>query len=170
MRKNHIILLPILLLILTACHKPEPKWAKITVGDKVPAFECETISGDVFDSRDTKGKPTVLVFFNTFCDDCREELPDLQVFREACEEDVARLMLVGRDETKEAIEHYWKLNAFTMPACAGNGRREYELFADSGIPRMFVYDKDGIVRLTYGPDDRPNPFALLSFIESLRKR
>jgi len=153
--------------IAGACTHEENDGPKIGVGDEVPAFECETVDGDVFDSRDFRGRPTVLIFFNTGCGDCLEELPELQRFRESCEGDVARLMLVGRDETKDRVLSFWKEKAYTMPVCAGNGRAEYNLFAYTGIPRVFIYDKDGVVRLTFGPEDRPTANELLSFIESL---
>jgi peroxiredoxin len=156
-------------LLATACVREENDGPKIGVGDPVPAFKCETIDGDEFDSRDFRGKPTVLIFFNTDCRDCKDELPEIQHFREACEGDVARLMLVGRDETRERILSYWKEKALTLPACAGNGRVEYNLFAHSGIPRIFIYDKDGVVQLTYGPEDRPAANEILSFIETLTK-
>lgn len=167
MKKIPIILLAALL-CAAACNPREPQGPKIGVGDPVPAFETETLSGDIFDSREFRGKPTVLVFFNTDCIDCREELPTLQAFHEACGDDIARLMLVGRDETSARVSAYWKDHALTLSVCAGNARQEYDLFAYSGIPRIFIYDKDGVIRLTYGPEDRPSVNALLSFVESIR--
>lgn len=167
MRKFFIALIAALS-VAASCSPREPQGPKVFVGDAVPAFEAETLSGDIFDSRDFRGKPTVLVFFSTGCVDCREELPTLQAFHEACGDDVVRLMLVGRGETASGIRAYWKENALTLPACAGNGRNEYNLFAYSGIPRTFIYDKGGVIRLTYGPEDRPSVNALLSFVESIR--
>jgi len=152
--------------VAVACVR-ENHGPKIGVGDAVPAFVCETLSGEEFDSRDFRNKPTVLVFFNIDCKDCREEMPELQRFRDICEGDVARLMLVGRSEGRDRILSYWKDNALTLPVCVGNGRAEYDLFAYTGIPRTFIYDKNGIVRLTYGPEDRPSAVEILSFVESL---
>lgn len=166
--KQSFIAILAALTVVVACNTREPQGPKVGVGDAVPAFEAETLSGEIFDSQEFRGKPTVLVFFSTGCVDCREELPALQAFHEACGDDVARLMLVGRDETASGIRAYWKENALTLPACAGNGRNEYNLFAYSGIPRIFIYDKDGVIRLTYGPEDRPGINALLSFVESIR--
>ena len=166
--KKSIIAFIAAMTVVAACTTHEPQGPKVGVGDAVPAFEAETLSGDIFDSRDFRGKPTVLVFFSTECGDCREEFPALQAFHEACGDDIVRLMLVGRDETASGIQSYWKENALTLPACAGKGRNEYALFAYTGIPRIFIYDKDGVIRLTYGPEDRPSANAILSFVESIR--
>lgn len=168
MKLHTIILLTLCATLLGACQPPVmPDGRVIEVGDVVPAFRCETLDGGEFDSRETGGIPTVLVFFNTYCTDCEEELPELQRFHEMNMDYSARLMLVGRDEEPGRISKYWGSHGLSLPVCAGNSRKEYSLFANSGIPRIYIYDKDGVVRRTYGPDDRPAAEAIYEFTESL---
>lgn len=54
----------------------------VRVGDRLPVFSVEVTDGSehsVFNSNSLEGT-TVIVFFNTSCQDCQRELPELNAY------------------------------------------------------------------------------------------
>lgn len=144
------IFLPILLtLSLVSCSMMEEGKQetidKIKVGDVLPAFAITMHDGTVVHSGDLRGKPALIVLFNTTCGDCQRELPGLN----------ARYLKHGADTTFVAISRaqadaevadYWEREGLSIPFSAQEDRRVYELFASVGIPRIYITDANGVVR------------------------
>jgi peroxiredoxin len=66
-------------LLLTACRKepsPEP-----LVGQQAPAIKLETLDHGRFYLHDQRGKPVVLVFWDTSCQICKRELVEVESMR-----------------------------------------------------------------------------------------
>ena len=84
----------------------------------------------------------MIVFFATWCPDCRRELPLIQAEYEANlmrPADVqAQYVCISREEGPEAVERYWREAGLTMPVSAQADRAVYSLFASEGIPRVFT--------------------------------
>lgn len=104
----------------------------VKVGDIVPAFTIMMSDGSEFDSR-TYPTPYTLVFFNTTCVDCRQELP----LHEAAYRQGERIVCVARSEAASSIQAYWTEQGWTMPYSPQPDRRVFDLFATQGIPRTY---------------------------------
>ena len=55
----------------------------LEVGDRIPSFSVMMNDGSRVEDKDLLGKVSLIVFFNTACKDCQQELPVLQRFYEA---------------------------------------------------------------------------------------
>ncbi|MCM1441511.1 MAG: redoxin domain-containing protein [Roseburia sp.] len=117
----------------------EPVWS-LREGDPLPEFTVTMNDGTVWTTRDLWGYESVIVFFNTECADCRRELPAIQLeYYESVRRGIPYL-LISREEDPEHIATYWKNHGLTMPYSAQRDRRIYNLFANSGIPRIYRAD------------------------------
>ncbi len=153
MRALKFLFLSLLAVILSAC-VAEPEGENVKIGGVAPDFSVEVFSGGVFSSSRTislssmKGKPVVLVFFNTSCPDCREELAEVQKLYDLRGDD-AGFLCVARSENLESVEAYWTDNELTLPVAPQNDSRIYNLYARSIIPRTYILDSKGIIVATF---------------------
>lgn len=135
-------------LAATACIKDEPEdvWS-LQVGDKVPDFSVTLNDGRIVTTESLKGKYSVIIFFNTTCVDCRRELPELQkeYERNLAEDKCVEYICISREEDAASVEAFWQGNALTMPYSVQTGRSIYNLFASSGIPRIYYISPSLII-------------------------
>ena len=120
----------------------------VRVGDRLPAFTVEVIDGAerwLFSSVELSG-PTVIVFFNTSCSDCRRELPRLnEYYLKHREEEGFRMIAISREETASSIRAFWEAEGLSIPYSPQPDRAIYQLFATATIPRVYVCSASGIV-------------------------
>lgn len=158
------------LVMLTSCVTDGPEHA-LAPGDPVPQLTVTLNDGTVFST--SSRQVSMVVLFNTSCEDCRQELPIIQCvydYLTDCEQARAgrpALVCISREEDEASIEAYWKNNGFTMPYSAQTDRTVYELFASSGIPRIYLINTNGIITDAYGPDDRPDAYSLIARLKSV---
>lgn len=111
----------------------------LAAGDEVPVFSVLMSDGQVRNSMDLRGRIGVIVFFNTECEDCRRELPEVQKAYELCG-DEACFICISREEGEAEVAAYWREHSLTLPYSAQRDRIIYNMFASSGIPRVYVSD------------------------------
>lgn len=164
---NFAFCLPILFLFLACVNEDEPKGGNVSINDKLPQFSVNMSNGETFTNQSLIGKVGVIVFFNTNCPDCQEELPVIQELWEKYEEDDNVLILpISREEGEKEISNYWTLNNLTLPFSPQENRNIYSLFATSGIPRIYISDKEGRVIFMSDDKDMPSLGLLIKTIES----
>lgn len=138
--------LPLVLLsiVLTSC-LGQVMGEHVRVGQRVPSFSIELSDGDSVNNNVLEGKPCVIVFFNTSCGDCQRELVELQrVYDEF--RDRATFLCIGRNEEPRAVASFWKNHSLSIPYSAQTDRSVFDMFASTGIPRVYVADGRGVVR------------------------
>lgn len=93
-------------------------------------------------------KITVLNFFATWCGPCLIELPHLQRVADkfADRKDVV-FVVVGREESQETLDAFASKNGYRLPFVADTERSLYSEFAKTIIPRTYVIDRAGTIRL-----------------------
>lgn len=139
-----VLLVGVCLVRAAVCHDEDG----IRVGDAVPAFSVTDNRGCVCDAETFRGRPTVLVFFNTQCRDCRKELPELQkLYGEMS--GAVRFLCISRAEPDSAVAAFWKAHNLSMPYSAQPDKRVFNLFARRTIPRIYVVGTDGVVRAKF---------------------
>lgn len=120
----------------------------VVAGQQLPAFSVIMADGREVTPASLAGRPAVIVFFSTVCGDCRRELPEVQrLFGEYGA--VARFVCISRAEGAESVEEYWQSAGLTLPYSAQADRTVYNLFAQVGIPRVYVTDASGTVRAVF---------------------
>lgn len=65
------------------------------------------------------------------------------------------MVCISREESSAEIVRYWDENHLTLPYSAQENRTVYYQFAKSGIPRVYVIDKELVIRSVF----TDNPLA-----------
>lgn len=143
--------------LLSSCIKDdaeEVKGANIQVGDNLPSLSLKLSDGTNINDSFLAGKVSVILFFNTSCADCAEQLPIVEsVYQSVKDDDEVALFAVSRAQGEAYVEKYWEDNEYTLPYSAQSDIYVYSLFAKRVVPRIYIADKKGVVRFMY--DDNP---------------
>jgi thiol-disulfide isomerase/thioredoxin len=107
-------------------------------------FALQTLYGDPFRLADLRGKVIVLDFWATWCQPCRVELPVLEKLRAEFAESARFYGVDAEDPT--AVKAFVASNRYEMPVLVDSGREVNHRYGVSGIPTLFVIDRDGVIR------------------------
>jgi thiol-disulfide isomerase/thioredoxin len=127
------------ILIFTGCaRKTEP-----IVGQPAPDFAFQLSNGTQKHLIDFRGKKILLVFWSTWCEVCKSELPSLSMLNSVLNEKVTILGVIVRDQKKKAVEFL----ATEKPSFL-NGIADTKPIADKykvlGVPEIFFIDENGL--------------------------
>ncbi len=154
--------------VVAGCVKDGDEEGKeVVVGDGLPDFEVVMNDGSVVTDEGLKGSVSVVMFFYTPCPDCRVALPRVQGIYDDYAQKGVKFVLIGREESAEDVASYWKENSFKMPYSVQNDREVYEKFVKTGIPRIYINDKDGIIRYVFTDNPVPEYDELKSALDTL---
>lgn len=118
----------------------------VSVGGIAPNFKAMTPDGKEFSLYDLRGHVVLLDFWASWCGPCMAEMPNVKEIYKKYHDKGLEILGVSLDSKKElwvnAIEkneltwyHVSTLNKFDCPIAG--------LFRVTGIPRMYILDKDG---------------------------
>ena len=105
-------------------------------------FTLVDLNGRSWTLKNLRGKVVVVNFWATWCPPCRKEMPDL----EALYQRFARsglVILAITDEEVGKVTPFIAEGKFSFPVLLDPGRKVNELLHVEGIPKSFVYDRDG---------------------------
>ena len=156
-----------LVLCCSGCINEKLQGADLKVGDRLPDFSVKMNDGRVVTDEDLIGSVSCVVLFHTSCPDCQNTLPSIQRLYDEYAPETVRFALISREEGAEEIESYWTEKSYDMPYSAQLTRKVYNKFASSRIPRVYISDKDGIIRYIYTDNPIPSYDELKSCLESL---
>ena len=154
-------------LFLSGCIIEKDSGADLKVGDHLPDFSVKMNDGRVVTDEDLIGSVSCVVLFHTSCPDCQNTLPSIQRLYDEYAPETVRFALISREEGAEEIESYWIEMSYNMPYSAQESRKVYNKFASSRIPRVYISDKDGIIRYIYTDNPIPSYDEIKSCLESL---
>lgn len=155
------------LLITAGCIREESVADELKTGDSLPDFEVVMNDGTVVSDESLKGSISIVMFFHTTCPDCQQVLPRVQKIYDGYASKGVKFALVSREQGQEEIDSFWSENGLKMAYSAQNDRTVYEKFAQTRIPRIYINDKDGIIRYIYTDDPVPSYDDLESSLKSL---
>ncbi len=118
-----------------------PTTEYVRTGDRLPLFTATMNDGTTIDTDSLRGQQSMIVFFNTDCADCRRELPIVEEYSQKYHLQT-RIICISRSQSQSEIERYWKEHSLTLPFSAQNDSKIFNMFATSGIPRIYISDPD----------------------------
>ena len=164
---KRLLLILSCIFIVSSCIKDKPQGSDLKVGDMLPDFEVVMNDGTVVSDEGLAGSVSVVMFFHTSCPDCRQALPRMQqIYDEYASKGVA-FALISREDAGRDIEAYWNEQGLKMSYSAQNDRKVYEQFASSRIPRIYINDRNGIIRYIFTDDPVPSYDDMDSSVRSL---
>ena len=105
-------------------------------------FTLSDLEGKPWHLRDLKGKVVLVNFWATWCPPCRKEMPDLQALYEKYK-DQGLVVLSISDEDAAKVNPFIAERKITYPVLLDPGRKVNTAFVVEGIPKSFVYDREG---------------------------
>ena len=107
-----------------------------------PEFALKDLSGKTWTFAELRGKVVLVNFWATWCPPCRKEMPDLQALYERFGSQ--GLVVLGiSDEEAAKVEPFIRERKVSFPVLLDPGRKVNEMFVVEGIPKTFVYDREG---------------------------
>jgi peroxiredoxin len=89
-----------------------------------------------------RGKVVLVNFWATWCPPCRKEMPDLATLHSEFGPRGLVILAIS-DEELAKVEPFVKQHSYPFPMLLDPGRTVHTLFGVDGIPKSFVYDRDG---------------------------
>ena len=114
-------------------------------GQEAPTFNAGTMAGTSFEFDRLKGKPTMLVFWASWCGPCRQEAPDVVKVHKSYG---TRINLVGINAGEKMViaQRAAQQMGIAWPVAMDVDGTIQRLYKVSGIPMVLILDENGVVR------------------------
>jgi peroxiredoxin len=127
----------------------DPKFAaamsRLEADDQARAnadFTLRDLHGKSWTLHDLHGKVVLVNFWATWCPPCRKEMPDLDaLFHQFKKQGLVVLAISDEEEAK--VKPFVAARQFKFPILLDPGRKVNSMFRIEGIPKSFVYDREG---------------------------
>ena len=107
-----------------------------------PDFTLADLHGKSWTLSDLHGKVVLLNFWATWCPPCRKEMPDLEALQNRFTD--KELVILGvSDEKAETVRTFLAQKNYTYTILLDPGRSVSKQFEVDGLPKTFVFDRDG---------------------------
>jgi peroxiredoxin len=105
-------------------------------------FTLTDLQGKTWSLRELKRKVVLVNFWATWCPPCRKEMPDLNTLYQRFKGQGFVILAIS-DEEADKVKPFIAERNISYPVMLDPGRKVNELFQVAGIPKSFVYDREG---------------------------
>ena len=116
-----------------------------------PDFQLTTLTGTQITKQELKGKPTLLMFWATWCGICRDELPDIHRLDERAKSMGLQIVAVAFADDKKTVMRYVEehKSTFSFPATFDTNNIVATKFRVRATPTFFLLDGNGDILLMH---------------------
>jgi peroxiredoxin len=105
-------------------------------------FTLSDLSGTKWSLRDLRGKVVLVNFWATWGPPCRREMPAMEALYQRFGPRGLVILAIS-DEDAGKVQPFIASTKFSYPILLDPGRKVHKLFGVEGIPKSFLYDRDG---------------------------
>ena len=110
-------------------------------------FTLTDLNGKSWTLKDLKGKVVMVNFWATWCPPCQKEMPDLEALYNKYKDSGFVILAISQDDEtdKEKVAPFVAERKITYPIFLDPAQKVGKEFEVNGIPKSFVYNRDGIL-------------------------
>ena len=162
MRQNNLMLAAALVLILgglgtliwmslkTAAPKPTTNSygapALAQQGGTVTDFSLGSLDDGQIALADYEGEVIIMNFWATWCPPCRAEMPGLNRFYEAHQDEGLVILAINEQEDEATVRPFIQANNFSFPVLLDAQGRVASQYSTRSFPTTFIIDRDGVIQ------------------------
>jgi peroxiredoxin len=105
-------------------------------------FTLTDLQGKSWHLQDLRGKVVLVNFWATWCPPCRKEMPDLQVLFDKYKNQGFVILALSSEEI-DKVAPFIAEKKISYPILLDPGEKVNKMFVVEGIPKSFVYDREG---------------------------
>ncbi len=134
-----------------------------------PDFRLTTFAGATATNDSLKGKPTLLMFWASWCTTCQKELPNLKTLFEQKKEKGFQALAIGFQDKESNIRGYVRDHSgtFSFPTAYDVNDQVSEAFGVKGTPTFVLLDAQGRIVLVHVGGGFLNNPAFKKFVQEL---
>jgi peroxiredoxin len=106
-------------------------------------FTLVDLNGKPWTLKSLRGNVVLVNFWATWCPPCRKEMPDLDALYRRFRDRGLVILAISDEEAPKVKAFVEQQQKVSYPVLLDSGRRINELFRVEGIPKTFVYDRNG---------------------------
>ncbi len=106
-------------------------------------FTLTDLQGKSWTLKDLKGKVVMVNFWATWCPPCQKEMPDLEALYNLYKDQGFVILALSQDDETGKVAPFIAERKITYPIFLDPGQKIGKLFEVDGIPKSFVYNRDG---------------------------
>ncbi len=150
MRQGKVFIFALALFFLGACSQG----SAIEIGAGAPDFSLADINGKTVSLSAFNGKVVILDFFASWCQPCRQEIPDFIELEKSYGDKGFAMIGVALERAGEAKEFAGKMG-INYPVLVDDGKTSEIYGPIHSIPTTFIIDKNGkIVKMYIGSREK----------------
>lgn len=119
--------------------------AKLEAADQwrlSPDFTLTDLTGVKWSLKDLRGKVVLVNFWATWCPPCRKEMPDMEALYQRFGPRGLVILAIS-DEDSAKVQPFIAEHKYSYPILLDPGRKVAQVFGVEGIPKSFLYGRDG---------------------------
>lgn len=120
-----------------------PSKERLKIGEPAPDFALAQVGGDPVQLSKLRGKIVFVNFWATWCDPCREEMPDIQKIYQKYKDSDLVVLAVNVRESADAAKSYFKTNGLSMPVLLDLTGEVPGGYRVTAYPETYIIDKQG---------------------------
>jgi peroxiredoxin len=136
--------------VLAACAGPgEAAPEGVLEGTRAKGFELESLEGDLVSLGDYRGSIVLVNLWATWCQPCREEIPDLLAAYDEHKDAGFLVLGVNVEESVETVAPFVEEFGITYPVLMDKDAEILKAYRAQGLPMSFIVDRDGMIRVRH---------------------
>jgi peroxiredoxin len=105
-------------------------------------FKLVDLQGRSWHLKELRGQVVLINFWATWCPPCRKEMPDLETLYDEFKEQGFVVLAISDEETAK-VSPFITERKISYPVLLDPGRKVNETFQVEGLPKSFLYNRDG---------------------------
>jgi thiol-disulfide isomerase/thioredoxin len=113
---------------------------------ETPPLKLQRLDGKAFDLAALRGRVTLVNFWATWCEPCRDEMPALIRLRDKLKGRPFEMVAVNYGESEQTIKRFLERHRLDLPVVLDREKAAAEKWGAKGLPMTFLVGADGKIR------------------------